>query len=110
MFLQDMRHSVRAFRARPGLTAAAVLTLALGIGANTTVFSIVDSLLLRPMPGIARPPEIVLIGRTQEGAGFVTCSYPDFRDYRAQATRSSSASQPICFCNSACSRRARRSR
>src|SRR5207237_252327 len=56
-----------------------------GVGAGTTVFSIVNALLLRPTPGVARPAELALVGRTQAGQGFDTFSYPDFRDYQAGA-------------------------
>jgi predicted permease len=82
-FLADLRIGARLLRRSPGFTAVAVFTLALGIGANTTVFAIVNSLLLRPMPGVARPAELALVGRTQQGEGFDTFSYPDFLDYQA---------------------------
>lgn len=83
----DLRIGARLLRRTPGFTTIAALTLALGIGANTTIFSVVNALLIRPMPGISRPDELVLIGRTQGGQGFDTFAYPDYLDYRDQATR-----------------------
>jgi putative ABC transport system permease protein len=83
---QDLRYGFRMLAKSPGFAATAVLTLALGIGANTTIFSLLDALFLRPLPGITEPDRMVEIGRTHDGQGFNSVSYPDYRDYRDQTS------------------------
>ena len=78
----DLRLGARMLRRSPGFTLVAALSLALAIGANTTIFSIVNATLLRPLPAVSKADELVLIGRTQDGSGFDTFSYPDYVDYR----------------------------
>lgn len=60
--IQDLRYAVRQLAKRPGFTALAVVTLALGIGANTAVFSLANWVLLRPVPGIEDGKHLVAIG------------------------------------------------
>lgn len=85
-WLQDIRYGLRLLRKSPVFTATAALSLAIGIGANTTIFSIVSALLLRPLPGLHDPGRLVDVGRTQNGSGFDSTSYPNFQDLRARTT------------------------
>ena len=72
---QDAQHAVRSLRSTPGFTAIALLCLAIGIGANTTMFGVADRLFLRPPPGIRDPGQIVRVyldrpgGTVRAGSG-----------------------------------------
>ena len=81
-FLGDLRHAVRTLERSPLLTLVVVVSLALGIGANTTMFSLVNALLLRPAP--ANHPERLASVFTSESDGrrYGASSYPDYLDYR----------------------------
>ena len=83
---QDVRYGIRLLRRSPLFTLTAALSLAIGIGANTTIFSVASALLLRPLPGIAEPGRLVDIGRTRNGKDFDNSSYPNYRDVRARVT------------------------
>jgi predicted permease len=84
--LQDIRYAFRMLRKSPGFTAIAILTLALGIGANTAIFSIVDCLVLRPLP-VERPEQVVFLTMARKGGTPHTIfSYPDFTDIQKQTS------------------------
>jgi predicted permease len=85
-WIQDVRFAIRLLRQSPIFTLTAAISLAIGIGANATIFGVASAMLLRPLPGLADSGRIVDIGRTQNGEGFDTVSYPNYRDFKQRAT------------------------
>jgi predicted permease len=81
-FWQDVRYSLRMIVKAPGFAAIAILTLALGIGANTTIFSWINSALLNPVPGLARPSEVVSLTLSKPGDNPFPFTYPDLEAMR----------------------------
>jgi predicted permease len=94
--IQDVRYAVRGLRRAPGFTLVALLTLALGIGVNSSIFSVVNAILFRPLP-VERPNELVdIYGRQSTASEHGTHSYPNYQTYR---TRTTTLSDLIGFSN-----------
>jgi putative ABC transport system permease protein len=81
--LKDVRYGLRTLAKSPGFTAVALLTLALGIGANTVIFSVVDAVLFKALP-YPRPNALVAIVESEQTVGEISVSWPDFVDWRQQ--------------------------
>jgi predicted permease len=79
---EDLRYGLRALAKNRGFTAVSVLSLALGIGANTTIFTLVNAILLRPLP-VREPANLAAVYTLDShNPGFWGCSYPNYEDYR----------------------------
>src|ERR1044072_7928697 len=82
--IKDLRYGIRSLRKRPGFTAIAVLTLSLGIGASTAIFSVVDGVLLRSLP-YPDAAQIVQLREVNERGGRMAFAEPNFLDVRARS-------------------------
>ncbi|MGB9334653.1 MAG: ABC transporter permease, partial [Candidatus Acidiferrales bacterium] len=82
--VQDLRHALRMMANAPGFAAIAILTLALGIGGNATVFSWIRSILLDPIPAVRDSEQMVAVESIMPSGEYHTSSYPDYKDFRAQ--------------------------
>ena len=85
--VQDLVYAFRMFRKNPGFTAVALIALTLGIGANTAIFSVVNAVVLRPLP-FGHPEQLVRIWESNPEGGWPTfsASHPNFLDWRARNT------------------------
>src|ERR1700686_2351539 len=84
-FMQDLRYAARMLAKTPGFTAVAILTLALGIGANTAIFSMVNSFLLRPLPVKDSEQITALAFQQKKGALQTSFSIPELHDIQRDA-------------------------
>src|SRR5271166_5625398 len=84
VFMQDIRYALRGLRKSPGFAFVCILTLALGIGANTAMFTVINAVLIRPVAGVADPGGLVILERLQKNNPDFAFGYPDYLDYRDQ--------------------------
>ena len=98
-FFHDLRYGLRMFTANPGFTSIVILTLAIGIAANTTIFSWIRTVLLNPLPGAGQPERVVELEGLAPSGEWVPTSYLDFRDFRdhLKLVESMSVAQPMAL-------------
>src|SRR5262245_43894832 len=82
--MNDLRYGLRQSLRFPVFTAVAVLTIALGVGANTAIFSFVNALLLRPLEGVRDPSALAQVSQIRDDRVYDSVSYRDWLDYREQ--------------------------
>jgi len=95
--LQDLRYGLRTLLKNPGFATVAILTIAIGIGASTTIFSWIRSVLLNPLPGAGDPQQVVALEMVTPSGEWTPTSYLDFIDFRryCKLLRSTSVTQPM---------------
>src|SRR5512142_975300 len=84
--VHDLRYALRSLRKSPGFAAAAIATLALGIGANTAIFSVVRGVLLKPLPYPDADRVVALRTMSRQGRLMGAASFPDMLDWRSRNT------------------------
>src|SRR5512147_1637 len=85
MLIQDFRFALRSLRRTPGFALASVVTLALGIGATSAVYSVANGILWRPLPVPAADRLAVVYAHRTDGSGYSDLTWPDYRDLRDQS-------------------------
>jgi predicted permease len=84
-FFEDIRYALRGLRKSPGFAVVCVLTLALGIGSNTAMFTVINAVLIRPVSGVVDPGGLAILERLQKNNPDFAFGYPDYLDYRDQS-------------------------
>jgi predicted permease len=97
VFIADIRYSLRMLAKNPGFTAVAVLTLAIGSGAGTTVFSWIDAVLLHPLGGVSHPEQLMAFETVTPDGQATPTSYPDYRDFRDYLHLNLAMARPTSF-------------
>src|SRR5512143_934565 len=85
MLTQDLRYALRSLRRTPGFALASVLTLALGIGATSAVYSVANGILWRPLPVPEANRLAVIFAYREDGSGYSDLTWPDYRDLKAES-------------------------
>ncbi|MFI5094991.1 MAG: ABC transporter permease [Candidatus Acidiferrales bacterium] len=81
-FVRDLRFALRGLRKNPGFAIVCIVTLSLGIGANTAIFTVINAVLIRPVSGVVNPAGLVIFERLQKNNPDYSFGYPDYLDYR----------------------------
>src|ERR1700735_272851 len=79
--IQDLRYAFRALRSSPGFASVAILSLALGIGANTPIFRLIDSVILKPLP-VSHPEQLLQVTMAKDGSYYTNPIWEQLRDHQ----------------------------